>query len=108
MLKQVSIYSLLIVLLASCSSLKTAFTGNRQPGQTPATNTVKKETKFLNQIDVPVETTKSKVEPVQANRVQEPKRGPNYRKDEDEQLSVLQIKYAVLKLGSKLMQSNPK
>src|SRR6185503_6771533 len=96
MLKQVSIYTLFVVLLASCSSLKTAFTGNRQPGQIPATNTVKKETKFLNQIDVPVETTKSKIEPVQANKETEPKRGPNYRKDEEEQLSLLQIKYAVL------------
>jgi UDP-glucose 4-epimerase len=60
MLKQVSIYSLLIVLLASCSSLKTAFTGNRQSAQGTSSNTVKKETKFLNQIDVPVESTTSR------------------------------------------------
>jgi lipoprotein Spr len=100
MLKQVSIYSLLIVLLASCSSLKTAFTGNRQTASTSSANTVKKETKFLNQIDVPVESTTSrsgdKDVTVSSKKEVEPVREKTYRKDDEEKLSVLQIKYAVL------------
>src|SRR5829696_4024132 len=62
MLKQVSIYSLLLVMLASCSSLKTAFTGERENATNSHSNTVKKETKFLDQIDVPVESSQSKNE----------------------------------------------
>ena len=99
MLKQVSIYSLLVVLLASCSSLKTAFTGSRQ--SPPAnTNTVKKETKFLNQIDVPVEANRTRQgdEAVTASTKKEsgPNRETTYRNDDGEDLSFLQIKYAVL------------
>lgn len=96
MLKQVSIYSLLIVLLASCSSLKTAFTGNRAPEPVNHTTAVKKEAKFLNEIDVPVESTKTKVETTQAKKVPEQKRETHYRKDKAEDLSALQIRYAVL------------
>jgi cell wall-associated NlpC family hydrolase len=99
MLKQVSIYSLLIVLLASCSSLKTAFTGNRQSAPVTSSNTVKKETKFLNQIDVPVESTTSrsgdKDVTVSSKKETEPVREKTYRKN-DENLTALQVKYAVL------------
>jgi lipoprotein Spr len=100
MLKHLSIYSLLIVLLASCSSLKTAFTGARQ--SPPASNggAVKKETKFLDQIDVPVETNKTRRGDEDANVLAknqtEPKKENSYRNHDAENLSALQIKYAVL------------
>ncbi len=100
MLKQVSIYSILLVMLASCSSLKTAFTGNREIASTPNSTTVKKQTKFLDQIDVPVESSKSKkddeaiVSAVKKETAET--RNRNYRKDEAENLSQLQVKYAVL------------
>ena len=99
MLKQVSIYSLLVVLLASCSSLKTAFTGNRQ-SPSANTNTVKKETKFLNQIDVPVEANRTRKGDDEVTVPTKKESGPNrettYRNDDAEDLSFLQIKYAVL------------
>jgi lipoprotein Spr len=92
------LYLALIVLLASCSSLKTAFTGNRQPE--PTSNTVKKETKFLDQIDVPVESNRSGRGDADitatSKKETEPKRGKTYRNDAVENLSSLQIKYAVL------------
>ena len=100
MLKQVSIYSVLLVMLASCSSLKTAFTGNTEPASTPRSNTVKKETKFLDQIDVPVESSRSKKNDeaiVTAVKKETPEtRTRNYRKDGAENLSQLQVKYSVL------------
>ena len=100
MLKHVLIYGLLIVLLASCSSLKTAFTGTRQSPAASNTNTVKKETKFLNQIDVPVEANRTRKgdEDVIASSQKEsgPNRETTYRNDDAENLSFLQIKYAVL------------
>jgi len=100
MLKQVSIYSLLLVMLASCSSLKTAFTGKREPAPTPHSNSVKKETKFLDQIDVPVESSRSKKEddavvPVSKKETTET-RNRAYREDNSENLSHLQVKYSVL------------
>lgn len=101
MLKQVSIYSLLIVLLASCSGLKTAFTGHRQPS--PASNkttAVKKETKFLNEIDMPVEATQTrsgdKDLAVSPKNETGQKKEKISRNDDAENLSFLQIKYAVL------------
>jgi lipoprotein Spr len=102
MLKQVSIYSLLIVLLASCSGLKTAFTGNRQAPATSNTNTVKKETKFLNEINVAVEPGRTRrgeedVTVVAGKKETESgKERPAYRDDDAGDLSPLQIKYAVL------------
>lgn len=92
-------YWALIVLLAGCSSLKTAFTGNR-PSSAPSA-TVKKEAKFLNEIDVPVEGSKYEVEnrttaavPV-AKKETSPTRNSTYRNDAED-LSYIQIKYAVL------------
>ena len=100
MLKQLSIYSLLLVMLASCSSLKTAFTGNREPASAATPSSVKKETKFLDQIDVPVESSKSKKQDdavVSAvKKESEVTRDRTYRKDEEENLSQIQVKYSVL------------
>ncbi|HEY5773030.1 MAG TPA: hypothetical protein VIS75_10395, partial [Chitinophagaceae bacterium] len=100
MLKQVSIYSLLLVMLASCSSLKTAFTGTRESASTLKSNSVKKETKFLDQIDVPVESSTSKKEDDAfvsvVKKESKTTRERSYRKDDAENLSQLQVKYSVL------------
>ena len=95
MLKQVSFYSVLLVLLASCSSLKTAFTGNKQPA---TASTVKKEPKFLNEIDVPVESSKpaKKEENKIVKKETQPTRDASYRSIDQEQLSQIQVRYAVL------------
>ena len=90
----------MIVLLASCSGLKTAFTGNRE--STPAGNStaVKKETKFLNQIDMPVESSKGTKEKEEATtpvkKETETTRNSYHRQNDGENLSALQVKYAVL------------
>lgn len=99
MLKQVSIYSVLLVMLASCSSLKTAFTGNREQGSTATSSSVKKETKFLDQIDIPVESSKSKKDDeavVAVVKKESQGTRQSYRKVEDENLSHIQVKYSVL------------
>lgn len=93
-------YLTLIALLSGCSSLKTAFTGNK-PEASSVPSTVKKETKFLDQIDVPVEGSKHKIEKTSTVKVEPAKnetstRNSVYRKDDAENLSFLQIKYAVL------------
>lgn len=94
-------YLTLIVLLAGCSSLKTAFTGNRPEASSVPSTTVKKETKFLDQIDVPVEGSKHKIEKTSTVTAEPVKkeaatRNSVYRKDDAENLSFIQIKYAVL------------
>lgn len=100
MLKQALLYSLLIVLLASCSSLKTAFTGDRQTGTVASNATPKKETKFLNQIDVPVESNKSvavkKNETAPVYGKETKSENKYFEKNETEGLSSLQVKYSVL------------
>lgn len=101
MLKHISIYLLIIVLLASCSSLKTAFTGTRQTAPASTTSTVKKETKFLDQIDVPVESNKPRTGDkdvvAAAKKDNGTKRESTNRDTEEPQnLSSLQVKYAVL------------
>jgi len=100
MLKQVFIYSVLLVILASCSSLKTAFTGSRESAAARQSTSVKKQTKFLDEIDVPVESARSKKEegaiiPV-AKKETQATRERTYRQNDAEDLSVLQVKYAVL------------
>ena len=67
MLKQALLYSLFLVLLASCASLKTAFTGKQQTTvsgeqKQSAQTTGKPEIKFLDQ-DMRVEETKTVPEP---------------------------------------------
>lgn len=48
----------MIVMLASCASLKTAFTGNKETASTSNSTAVKKESKFLDPVDMPVESSK--------------------------------------------------
>ena len=90
----------MIVLLASCSSLKTAFTGNRESTSAPNSIPVKKETKFLSQIDVPVESSRGTKDKEEATPVVKKETGTTrnsyYRQGEAENLSALQVKYAVL------------
>lgn len=89
----------MIVLLASCTSLKTAFTGNSSTASANNSTSVKKETKFL-EIDVPVESSKGIKEkesekPV-AKKETSTTRYSSYRESNAENLSALQVKYAVL------------
>ena len=98
MLKQATIYSIMIVLLASCSGLKTAFTGNRESAPAGNSTAVKKESKFLNQIDIPVESsngTKDKAI-IPVKKEAETTRNSYSRQNDAENLSALQVKYAVL------------
>ena len=100
MLKQATLYSIMIVLLASCASLKTAFTGNSASASANNSSAVKKETKFLDQIDVSVESSKGVKEkesekPV-AKRETVAGRISSHRESDAENLSALQVKYAVL------------
>jgi lipoprotein Spr len=100
MLKQATLYSIMIVLLASCASLKTAFTVNQGTASTNNSTSVKKETKFLDQIDVPVESSKGVKEKEQersgAKKETSTTRSSTHRESNAENLSSLQIKYAVL------------
>src|SRR6187455_1677490 len=99
MLKQVTLYSIMIILLASCTSLKTAFTGNKGTASTSNSTAVKKETKFLDQIDVPVESSKGVKEKEQEKSVVKKEtsttRNSTHRESDAENLSALQVKYAV-------------
>jgi lipoprotein Spr len=100
MLKQATLYSIMIVLLASCASLKTAFTGNQSTASSNNSSAVKKETKFLDQIDVPVESSKGVKEKEPAKAVVKKEtataRNSYHRESDAENLSALQVKYAVL------------
>ena len=98
MLKQATLYSMMIVLLASCASLKTAFTGNKGTASTSNSTAVKKESKFLDPIDIPVESSKSVKEKESQKPVvkKETVRNSSHRESNAEDLSVLQVKYAVL------------
>ena len=100
MLKQATLYSIMIVLLASCASLKTAFTGNSATASVNNPKSVKKETRFLDQIDVPVESSKGVKEKESEKTVAKKEtvtaRNSSHRNDDAENLSALQVKYAVL------------
>ncbi|HEU5164037.1 MAG TPA: C40 family peptidase [Chitinophagaceae bacterium] len=100
MLKQATLYSIMIVLLASCASLKTAFTGNSASASANNSSDVKKETKFLDQIDVPVESSKGVKEKESEKPVAKKEtvttRNSSHREGDAENLSALQVKYAVL------------
>jgi cell wall-associated NlpC family hydrolase len=100
MLKQVTFYSIMIVSLASCASLKTAFTGNNATASANNSTAVKKETKFLDQIDVPVESSKGVKEKESGKSLVKKEtsatRSSTHRESNAENLSALQIKYAVL------------
>ena len=90
----------MIVLLASCTSLKSAFTGNKSTASTNNSIAVKKEAKFLDQIDVPVESSKAVKEKEQektlAKKETSTTRNSTHRESNAENLSALQIRYAVL------------
>jgi len=98
MLKQVTSYSMMIVLLASCAGLKTAFTGNQATASANNSTVVKKETKFLDQIEMPVESSKGvkEKEPGKPAGKKETVRSNSHRESNAESLSALQVKYAVL------------
>ena len=100
MLKQATLYSIMIVLLASCASLKTAFTGNSASASANNSSAVKKETKFLDEIDVPVESSKGVKEKESEKPVAKKEtvttRNSSHREGDAENLSALQVKYAVL------------
>ena len=66
----------MIVLLASCASLKTAFTGNQGTASTNNSTSVKKETKFLDQIEMPVESSKGVKEKEPAKKLTKRAYGP--------------------------------
>lgn len=99
MLKQALLYSLSVVLLASCASLKTAFTG-KQPSPPNTQQTVaKNDAKFLDQIDVQMEEAKAEKETaptiasksnIQANTYNA------YLYKEKPEPSSLQVKYSIL------------
>jgi cell wall-associated NlpC family hydrolase len=100
MLKKIIFYSLMIVLLASCSSLKTAFTGVKEPAPSSQSTAVKKETKFLDQ-DMQVENPKSSKQNQATTTAIVKKEVPPtddraYKKNNDVELSLIQVKYAVL------------
>jgi len=90
----------MIVLLASCASLKTAFTGNKGTASMGNSTAVKKESKFLDQIDVPVESSKGVKEKEQEKTFTKKEtsttRSSTHRESNAENLSPLQIRYAVL------------
>jgi len=90
----------MIVLLASCTSLKSAFTGNKSTASTNNSTAVKKESKFLDQIDMPVESSKGVKEKEQektlAKKETSTTRNSTHRESNAENLSALQIRYAVL------------
>ena len=83
-----------------CASLKTAFTGNKGTASTSNSTAVKKETKFLDQIDVPVESSKGVKEKESAKPVAKKEtvttRNSTHRESDAENLTALQVKYAVL------------
>lgn len=103
MLKQALLYSLSLVLLASCASLKTAFTGKQQASvsgqqKQSAQTTAKPEIKFLDQ-DMRVEEAKTVQEPaaVVAPKPNEPVNNYNaYLYKEQPAPSSLQVKYSIL------------
>src|SRR6186713_2640809 len=100
MLKQATLYSIMIVLLASCASLKTAFTDNNGTASTSNSTAVKKETKFLDPIDVPVESSKGVKEKESDKSITKKETGAtrntSHRESNAEDLSALQVKYAVI------------
>ncbi len=54
---KILIYSAIILLLSGCSSLKTAFTGKKEPVNNQPVLVEKKEVKFLNEISMPNNAT---------------------------------------------------
>ena len=88
------------MLLASCASLQTAFTGNKATASSSNATSVKKQTKFLDQIDVPVESSKGVKEKESEKLVTKKEttttRSSTHRENDAENISALQVKFAVL------------
>ena len=102
-LKYAVLYIVFIASLASCTSLKTAFTGKNDNATTTAAASEKKQAKFLDQISMPVEKISVKNEThVQVNAVKPEVKtryastNTNPANNELEMASPLQIKYSVL------------
>jgi cell wall-associated NlpC family hydrolase len=99
MLKQALLYSLSVVLLASCASLKTAFTGKQQSSQKTDQSVAKADPKFLDQIDVEMEKVKDEKKTVPAmaskNNIQSNTYNSFLYKEQPEPSS-LQVKYSIL------------
>jgi len=101
MLKPVLIYSVFILSLASCTSLKTAFTGKKENISPSVASSEKKETKFLEQVSLLVEKAESKLEPVRPENTTKPETFITIAKNYNpyptiENASPMQIKYSVL------------
>ncbi len=105
MLKYAVKYSFLILFLASCTSLKTAFPGNKEPVNTTEVASVKKETpsdrliraeKFLDNISMPVEKAYVKQQTTPATETIKAERKNYISESPIELASPLQLKYSVL------------
>lgn len=103
------LYTFLIVILTSCGSLKTAFTGKKSIAAEQPIIAEKKETKFLNEIAVPVESVavvqeKKKAEtpvkliskPDQSATQKKARVSAQISESQIELASPLQVKYSVL------------
>ena len=89
---------MMLVFFASCASLKTAFTGNKEPAPATQASTVKKQTKFLDQqMEVEAPKTVKQKEAAAPVAKKETKNVETKKKESDaEDLSAMQVKYAVL------------
>jgi hypothetical protein len=96
MLKNIVKYSVLIFSLASCSSLKTAFTGKNEFTGNLAIAEEKKEAKFLDAISMPVEKVTVKQEAAPAIEIIKAERKNYLTVSPIELASPLQMKYSVL------------
>jgi lipoprotein Spr len=101
MLKNVVIYSGFVLSLASCTSLKTAFTGKKENVNPAVASAEKKESIFLDKISMPVEKSSTRLEPVSPGNTTKPETFITKTKIYEPALSVekvspLQIKYSVL------------
>ena len=109
MLNKILLYSSIIFLLSSCSSLKTAFTGQKVTSNETAVSVEKKEVKFLNEISTPLEkpavVQTNKIPETPVNLIAKPSStatsrsvlsGNEISESSLEVASPLQVKYAVL------------
>ena len=99
MLKKILSYSLLISFLASCSGLKTAFTGNKQTGE-QSKSVSKKEPRFLDQEIIPESSGKNTKNTYKETGNKETTETNSYKKNSGFANAVpatpLQNKYALL------------
>lgn len=101
MLKKAFLYTVIIFSLAGCSSLRTAFSGKKEPVNSQNPVAEKKETRFLNGISTPVETAtvvqdKKKREKPAEVAIDAPQKSNYVSNTTIEQATSLQIKYSLL------------